>query len=293
MIKNKVTMLTEEQIFGINRTKIINEMGSKSAITDFAVILGAVPNMDFHVSYDDSLKGRTGCYAIISSDKHIKCVDAKGEMNWYSPYSSRHMGIRPVIPFSSIPINVINSWNGAKEIEYGEYPQYAESTLMLNHLDLESYYGKIVESGKVYTVNTQRWEDKPTDAFKPFEYKEYVYTENGRKFIKAIYIETKFRKTLWNNHTLSNGNTYGKYDVRYYNYRKKCDIILVRVMPIKWYVDYLEKIIISKNIILSGLGFNPSFEGNNYQDTEMNVYLNAYFAKDIVPSDVQKLVRKK
>ena len=64
-------------------------------------------------------------------------------------------------------------------------------------------------------------------------------------------------------------------------------------MPIKWYVDYLEKIIISKNIILSGLGFNPSFEGNNYQDTEMNVYLNAYFAKDIVPSDVQKLVRKK
>ena len=59
---NDFTFLTEEQIFGADQLEILKKRGTKAAVTDFSILLGAFFSDDYHVDNDSSLEGRTGYY---------------------------------------------------------------------------------------------------------------------------------------------------------------------------------------------------------------------------------------
>ena len=126
---SKFTLLTEEQI--LEDIEIMRKLGSKCAITDFAILLGAYVSDEYHVDDDDSLKGRTGWYYTASSygNGDVHYVHEDGSRYWGNA-GMRSGGIRPALPFSDISLispNIVRGAKGIFEIEYGEYPQYAAS----------------------------------------------------------------------------------------------------------------------------------------------------------------------
>lgn len=64
---SKLTFLTEEQCFGDGQLEILKKRGTKAAITDFSILLGAWAS-DNRIDNDDSLEGRTGYYWTKSDD---------------------------------------------------------------------------------------------------------------------------------------------------------------------------------------------------------------------------------
>ena len=61
------TFLTQEQFFEDDKLDIFNKRGTKAAVTDFSILLGAFVS-DYHVEGDSSLEGRTGYYWTKSDD---------------------------------------------------------------------------------------------------------------------------------------------------------------------------------------------------------------------------------
>ena len=51
------TFLTEEQYFGDDKLDILKKRGTKAAITDFSILLGAYVS-DYHIDNDSSLRGK-------------------------------------------------------------------------------------------------------------------------------------------------------------------------------------------------------------------------------------------
>ena len=62
------TFLTEEQYFGSDKLDILEKRGTKAAITDFSILLGAYVSDNNHIDNDSSLEGRTGYYWTKSDD---------------------------------------------------------------------------------------------------------------------------------------------------------------------------------------------------------------------------------
>ena len=73
------TFLTEEQCFGDSQLDILRKRGTRAAVTDFSILLGAYVS-DYHVNNDSSLEGRTGFYWTRSDDgdNDARVVDASG-----------------------------------------------------------------------------------------------------------------------------------------------------------------------------------------------------------------------
>lgn len=78
------TFLTEEQYFGSDKLEILEKRGTKAAITDFSILLGAYVS-DYHVDNDSSLEGRTGYYWTKSDDgdNDARVVYADGSRIYY------------------------------------------------------------------------------------------------------------------------------------------------------------------------------------------------------------------
>lgn len=276
-LNNKFTLLSEKQIFGRKRIDVIGQLGAKCAISDFAILLGAYVSSDYHVDGDSSLKGRTGGWYLSSSsgDGDVRIVSNRGDCicTYAGDFSA---GIRPALQYSNIYhifLNEVMEKDGLLEFEYGEYPQYAVDIELSNELDNELSTGGLKETGKTYTTNSRSWCFNP-ESFEVRKYYEYEY--NGKKYVKVKYrVHTKSCK-------LSNGEwcRYG-------------DEIWIEVAPIKWYVDKKSRLILSKICLSSGIRFskNGQYKGN-FKTTEMYMFLNKYFAKDIVPSGAHEITPK-
>lgn len=57
-----LTFLTVEQYLGSDKLDILEKRGTKAAITDFSILLGAYVSDNNHIDNDSSLEGRTGYY---------------------------------------------------------------------------------------------------------------------------------------------------------------------------------------------------------------------------------------
>ena len=122
------TFLTEEQCFGNDKLDILKKRGTKAAITDFSILLGAYVS-DYHIDNDSSLEGRTGYYWTKSDDGDnvARVVNDNGNRR-YNSVNERDGGARPALPFSevsSIPTNGESgkrARDGILEVEYGYYP---------------------------------------------------------------------------------------------------------------------------------------------------------------------------
>ena len=123
------TFLTKEQYFGDDKLDILEKRGTKAAITDFSILLGAYVSY-CHIDNDSSLEGRTGYYWTKSDDGYndARVVDDIGNRDCLNVYK-RYGGARPALPFSSISSIPTNGESGKRardgvlEVEYGYYPQ--------------------------------------------------------------------------------------------------------------------------------------------------------------------------
>ncbi len=126
------TFLTEEQYFGSDKLDILEKRGTKAAITDFSILLGAYVSDNNHIDNDSSLEGRTGYYWTKSDDgdNDARVVSSSGD-RIYDSVHRRGGGARPALPFSSISNIPTNGESGKRardgvlEVEYGYYPQKA------------------------------------------------------------------------------------------------------------------------------------------------------------------------
>ena len=158
------TFLTEEQYFGSDKLDILEKRGTKAAITDFSILLGAYVS-DYHIDNDDSLEGRTGYYWTKSDDgdNDARVVRVIGDSD-YNRVSRRNGGARPALPFSSISSIPTNGESGKRardgilEVEYGYYPQKAVSRDMQEKLERAYRSGSISRTRNSYTTDSRKYD---------------------------------------------------------------------------------------------------------------------------------------
>ena len=93
---NEFTLLSDEQTFGSRKIDVIEQMGGKCAISDFAILLGSYVSNDYFIEDDSSLKGRTTWWWTRSSggDGDVRAVNAVGARSWTSA-GRRSGAVRP------------------------------------------------------------------------------------------------------------------------------------------------------------------------------------------------------
>ena len=213
---NVFTLLTEEQAVD-NQIDVIKKVGTKCAVSDFAILLGATVDSYYHIDGDKSLKGRTGWWHLSTSagSWNVSTIARTGVR--ISNYAgNRSGGIRPVLPYSNISNisnNVVAGGNGLLEVEYGEYPQYAVDVDLSRVLDNLFHAGTLKKTGKTYTTDSIRCGQNST-LFCAQEHIEYEH--NGKHYVRTKYINTYSYK-------LSNGQAYNAGDE-----------VWLEVSPIKW-----------------------------------------------------------
>lgn len=250
--KNNFGLLNESGIFGENKSLIIDSFGTKSTITDFAILLcGYVSHSSFTNiggCYSDS-----SCYWWTSTTNGSKvlAVDFFGRKS-YHDVADFGIGIRPAVNMKSINVDEKNTKrlkNGLLEMQYGEYPQTAVMGYVNELLETAYIEKTIKRTKKNYTIEAYDGQRI---------YPEYEF--NGKKFIRFVADERCCGETLSTGRLISNRAVYW-----------------VQVEPIKWIVDENKHIALSKKTILAGIKI-----GNT--NIRFDQYLNVVFANDIIPS---------
>ena len=262
---NEFTLLSYEQTFGSQRIDVIRQMGRRCAISDFAILLGAI--VSDYMTDDSSLRGRTSFWYLTSFDGfgNPRVVGESGDYT-FADAGKRIGCIRPALPYSNISdisSNGERGIDGILEVEYGEYPQYAVDSSLGRTLESEFLASRLRKTGKTYTTDSRIWYDE-SEKFSPVEHEEFEY--NGKRYVRVK------SNCFKNKCKLSNGVEV-----------MLNDIVWLEVSPIKWYVDESSRMLISKTLLASGIRFcnNGQYRGD-FKDTEMYTFLNTYFAKDIV-----------
>ena len=272
--------LTIEQVMGNKKLDIFknNPQIVMAPITDYAKMHGGrslnrkfrfdVENMEYHTGewWTKFINNRDYVEVDVISQ-----VGDKGEVFC----DQRTTGARPVIKYSQIKHLVTSSKrrkDGILEVEFGEYPHnfvdedlkekleqlYNDDNL---HLDLDV-------TGKVYTVDSIEY-DEVGIAMHPEEIEEFEY--KGKKYVRCT--------IGWNG--MQKGYSNGKSPLT-------GDVWWLSVEPVKWLVDEKSNIAISKNILFAGIQY--SFSGvdlNNFKNTDIKKYMDTYFCKEILPSNVK------
>lgn len=217
--------------------------------TDFAMIRGILFNEKVVIDGVEYL-GITSPWitSISNNDESIVGYDDFGRAKDYL-LGEANYGIRPCLPIDNF-YGMPN--NGLYELVYGEYPQ---SIVNSNYgLELEEKYlnGELEKTGKVYEMY-------PYDQRNSYE--EYVV--DGNKFIRC------FPKKI----TLLDDELIHMID-------SPC---WVEVEPITWLVDNTTGTVISRDILISGIPYSIDND-TNYDNSEINKYLEKYFLNEIKPS---------
>ena len=274
----ELTLLSEGKIFGNrhnSKLEAIKNYGTKAAITDLCILTGSYlcTDINYNIPEDNGLKGRTSWFwtTTYNYGNDVRVVNRDGAKNQVRQIFKRTGAIRPVLKsptiFSLVFLHRVIGYNGTEEVEYGEYPQYAPDSKMQSILDAE-YHSGLKKTGNSYTFDSVKYDNSST-PFTPNICHEYEYL--GKKYIRIMantfYNQGKF--------TLSNGETY-----------QFGDYVWVEVLPVKWLIDYKEKLLISKFGLVSGIRFldkGTEYRGD-FDKTEMKEYLDKYMLHDLLQS---------
>ena len=268
------TFLTEEQYFGDDKLDILKKRGTKTAITDFSILLGAYVS-NYHIDNDSSLEGRTGYYWTKSDDgdNDARVVNDNGNRR-YNSVNERDGGARPALPFSevsSIPTNGESgkrARDGILEVEYGYYPQKAVSRDMQERLERAYRSGNISKTRNSYTTDSAHYNEYDT-SFQPQTHQEYEY--NAKRYVRvkanSYYDGGDF--------TLSNGEQY-----------RDGDDVWVEVLPVKWLVDEKSRMMITEKLIFAGVQFNKerNYHTRDFDRTDIKTFMDRYLSRDLVQS---------
>ena len=278
---NNFTFLTQEQFFEDDKLDIFKKRGTKAAVTDFSILLGAYVS-DHHVDNDSSLEGRTGYYWTKSDygESYARGVHGTGNRCYYN-VCLRNGGARPALSFSSISSIPTNGESGKRardgvlEVEYGYYPQKAVSRDMQERLEQAYRRGNISKTRNTYTTDSEKY-NAYSRTFKAKTHEEYEY--NGKRYVR-VEANSDFGG---NQFTLSNGENY-----------RDGDNVWVEVLPVKWLVDEKTRTMITEKLIFSGVQFNK--EGNyhtrDFDRTDIKTFMDRYLSRDLVQSRATSTTR--
>ena len=250
-------LLSEEQVFGEERIRLIEETGTKCAVSDYAVLSGADISGSEHLDDDPSEKGRTGRWALSSAagGGDVCVVNAAGERR--VSYANAREGMRPVLEcldLSELDAESREDICGLREVLYGEYPQYVTDRETARQLESEYAAGSLRKTGKWYEA----------------EHEEYAFREH--KYIRAVWGSGKMQQ-------LSDGRVY-----------KKDDVLWLQVEPVRWLYDPGALLLISRIVVTCGPGFTSSnYYDGAFEDTAAYHFLNTAFAEGLVPSVLREL----
>ena len=269
------TFLTEEQYFGSDKLDILEKRGTKAAITDFSILLGAYVSDNNHIDNDSSLEGRTGYYWTKSDDgdNDARVVYDRGDRYCLNVFK-RDGGARPALPFSSISNIPTNGESGKRardgilEVEYGYYPQKAASKDMQERLERAYRSGSISKTRNSYTTDSRKY-DAYGEKFLAKQHEEYEY--NGKRYVR-VEANSDFGG---NRFTLSNGEQY-----------RDGDNVWVEVSPVKWLVDEREKVMLTDKLIFSGVQFNHTrdYHTKDFDKTDIKTFMDRYLSRDLEQS---------
>ena len=260
---------------GSDKLEILEKRGTKAAITDFSILLGAYVSNNIHIENDNSLEGRTGYYWTKSYNgrNDARVVTAAGSGD-YDPVNGRNGGARPALPFSSISSIPTNGESGKRardgilEVEYGYYPQKAVSKDMQERLERAYRSGSISKTRNSYTTDSRRY-DAYDEKFAPKQHEEYEY--NGKRYVR-VEANSDFGSSAF---TLSNGENY-----------RNGDNVWVEVSPVKWLIDERAKVMITDKLIFSGVQFNHTrnYHTRDFDKTDIKTFMDRYLSRDLVQS---------
>ena len=268
------TFLTEEQCFGNDKLDILKKRGTKAAITDFSILLGAYVS-DYHIDNDSSLEGRTGYYWTKSDDgdNDARVVNDDGH-GIFNSVNNRNGGARPALPFSSISSIPTNGESGKRardgvlEVEYGYYPQKAVSRDMQDRLERAYKSGTISKTRNSYTTDSRK-HNTYDEKFLAKQHEEYEY--NGKRYVR-VEANSDFEGDEFQ---LSNGESY-----------RDGDNVWVEVQPVKWLVDERAKVMITDKLIFSGVQFNytRNYHTRDFDKTDIKTFMDRYLSRDLEQS---------
>ena len=278
----KLTILTEEQVYGNNKLNIFNVIDPRAAVSDTAILRGAFVS-DYHTANDNSLSGRTGSYwlqnSLGSKYAYAEVVTKHGYTTYYSS-NARSTGIRAALPYSQIKNfphtlessliydSIFGSYTSPERLEvitYGYYPGAAVDNVMQQTLEA-AYNSKTLKKLEVgYTFDGRKCNDYNKD-FSPEKQECFVFYD-GKLYTR---IKANFHP-IYGNHILSNGEEY-----------KDGDYVWVKIEPIVWLKHPLDDVMISEKEILAGVRFS-----------ELKWFLDNYLSKDILSLyELKKYINK-
>ena len=199
----------------------------------------------------------------------------------YGHVDARSFGARLALSYSSISMVSLNEVIGKNEIlevEYGEYPQTVVSEdfsriLEMAFANMPYSNNEMKTTGKSYTTDSTRSYDQEI-SFEARTHTEYEY--NGKKYIRFVGDPNCDGAVLSDGRMVEKNKPYW-----------------VDVEPIKWLIDETSDIALSKKILFSGVQFkNRGRYTGNFSKTDIKEFMDEYFAKDIIPSNVKEMTQK-
>jgi hypothetical protein len=266
------TFLTKEQIKELD---IMKYYGTKAVISDFAILLGGYATKEYYISDNSSKKDLIGCWWSKTYDANgVLIIDSFGYDTSKDPLN-RRVCARPYLQYSKIADKCISNVSINDDIslvQYGEYPQKIVLKEYANKLEQAYRDGTIKKTGKKYTTDSIRYQDKDSN-FRVAKYSEYEYED--KKYIRFI------GDSNCNGAVLSDGRVVHAGFVYW-----------VSVDAITWIVDKKKDIALSKNLLFSGIRFNneKNYIGD-FQNTEIKRYLDECFRKEIIPEEIYRLTK--
>ncbi len=267
IIVPKLSILSEEQVYGENKLKIFDLIRTEASLTDTAIIRGAMVSGCHLDGNDDNLKSRTGYYYLKDTDGYgdVSIVDNKG--GYGGIYcDSRNGGIRLTIPYSLVKHLVLNITEGLDGLLRVEYGGYSENALdIFEQATLNDFYdNKKLDELSQGCVFDSRKHDEYNDGFL---LESQTYYEHNKEIKARIRVNSSYSKVL-----LSNNMEYGNKDY-----------VWTRVKPVIWLKHPDEDLMVSEKLISSGVRFYNQSSGydGNFDKTELKWYLDNFLSREI------------
>lgn len=245
---NKIDLLVASDIYSFNHDDldIFRKMSVITDFTDYA-----------YFSLNNPYLCKKGRWWLKSGDGegNVDAVCEDGRCYQYEA-DSPCVGTRPIMKYSTVKneiFNIVENEFGVLEGEYGEYIQKLISEAEQKKLELElAYLFDCCDlTGKAYHV-IMPWNYTFNNYLDLKEFPELFY--QGRKFVRVV---------------------------------KNKDIFWFEVSPIKWLISEEKDIMLSKNIVLGRIPIcleDEYYIEGNFENTDINHYLNDIFVNDIMPS---------
>lgn len=263
----KLDLLEINDVINNEKIQLFNR-STKAKISDYALLTGIdIPDM-----YSRTLDTRylEGKYWIKTSicDKEGSVINNNGRISWDFNHKN-NIGLRLKMSYQDAKDYIENEEvidDRFSKVRLGKLPRRCLSFEEVYRLEKLLSSFNLQLTGNSYTVNDLPIIEK---GFK--ERKQIEYTDTLKKYVK-IEANTKNKGIILpNGLELIDGNYYW-----------------VEVEPITWIVDKEKDLMVTEEIILSGIPYDFEFSySNSYKDTFINHFLNNILNKEIF-RDIRK-----